>query len=61
MKPSEPMPTETRRDTLELCREIRATPERVFRAFTTAGELKDWWGKGEWSMTAAKMSRFQRE
>ena len=32
------------KDRLELVREIRATPERVFRALTVPGELTKWWG-----------------
>jgi uncharacterized protein YndB with AHSA1/START domain len=30
--------------TLEIVREIRATPDRVYRAFTNPEELLQWWG-----------------
>ncbi|HKD11636.1 MAG TPA: SRPBCC domain-containing protein [Thermoanaerobaculia bacterium] len=55
MRPSEPVPGQGFPDILEISREVRAAPERVFRAFTTPEDLKDWWGKGEWSMTAASV------
>ena len=32
------------KDSLELAREIRATPEQVFRALTDSDELMKWWG-----------------
>jgi uncharacterized protein YndB with AHSA1/START domain len=42
-------------DALELIRDLRATPERVFRAFTTPEELMVWWGKKGWPMTSARV------
>ena len=33
-----------RKDALEMVREIRATPEQVFRALTDPVELMKWWG-----------------
>jgi uncharacterized protein YndB with AHSA1/START domain len=36
--------TDRRKDKLELVREIRATPEQVFRALTDPDELMRWWG-----------------
>jgi uncharacterized protein YndB with AHSA1/START domain len=36
--------TDRRKDALEMVREIRATPEQVFRALTDPGELMKWWG-----------------
>jgi uncharacterized protein YndB with AHSA1/START domain len=33
-----------RREALEIVREIRATPEQVFRALTDPQELMKWWG-----------------
>src|SRR6185369_14232579 len=41
-----------RKDALELVREVRATPEQVFRALTEPGELMKWWG-GEGTLTRA--------
>ena len=38
--------------TLEMVREIRTTPDRVFRALTDPGELMQWWGK---RMTKARV------
>lgn len=38
--------------TLEMVREIRATPDRVFRALTDPGDLMQWWGK---RMTKARV------
>ncbi len=36
--------TDRRKDALEMVREIRATPEQVFRALTDPEELMKWWG-----------------
>lgn len=33
-----------KRDALEIVREIRATPEQVFRSLTDPDELMKWWG-----------------
>lgn len=38
------MRTGRRGDALEIVREIRATPEQVFRALTDPEELMKWWG-----------------
>jgi len=38
------MRTGRRGDALEIVREIRATPEQVFRALTDPAELTKWWG-----------------
>jgi uncharacterized protein YndB with AHSA1/START domain len=38
------MIADRRKETLTLVREIRATPEQVFRALTEPEELTKWWG-----------------
>ena len=45
----------TRKDSLEIAREIRATPEEVFRALTDPEELVRWWG-GEGPLTRAHVN-----
>jgi uncharacterized protein YndB with AHSA1/START domain len=44
-----------RKDALEIVRELRATPERVFKALTDPQDLMSWWG-GEGKLTGAHVN-----
>jgi uncharacterized protein YndB with AHSA1/START domain len=49
------MSSARRRDSLTIAREVRGTPEQVFRALTDPEELMKWWGpKG--AMTRAQVN-----
>ena len=41
--------------TLVVRRKIRATPERLFEAWTQPAQLKQWWGPGEVTCVAAEV------
>ena len=47
--------TDRRKDALELAREIRGAPDRVFRALTEPDELMKWWG-GKGQLTGAQVN-----
>jgi uncharacterized protein YndB with AHSA1/START domain len=49
------MVADRRKETLTFVREIRATPEQVFRALTEPDELMKWWG-GKGTMTGAHVN-----
>jgi uncharacterized protein YndB with AHSA1/START domain len=49
------MSTVRRKDSLTITRELRATPEQVFRALTEPEELMKWWGE-KGPMTRARIN-----
>jgi len=50
------MSTTSGEGSIEIVRELRATPDRVFRALTQAKDLEAWWGaKTQWWLEKAQV------
>ncbi len=49
------MSSDRRKDSLTIAREVRGTPEQVFRALTDPEELMRWWGE-KGAMTRAQVN-----